>query len=341
MAARYFGIVLFMAVGFWCVRPAGAQSAREQAPSRPGAEVNGQIQDSQGAPVAAALVQLRDASGGLIATEVTDAEGRFDLNVGGNGPFRIDVTDGGTMESANINAAPFENFVMRMPTAHVVPPSGASTISLNDLEAPKDAKSKLADAQKAMDARQLDKAWGLTNQAIAAAPNWGQAYLMRGVLNFENKNYGAAQADFTKAVQENPHNPAALTELGKLYSTTGAYKLSEMYLRQALKYPPVLWPTYYEYANLDMLRGQYAEAAAMAEDAEFATPPAPPSIHFVAGQANFKLQRWQKARLEFTQYIALAAKQPAAAAWTAKANAYLAKMPVSASAAAQPAAPAH
>lgn len=312
-------------------------------------QLNGQVQDSQGEPVPAAVVQLRDASGELLASGLTDAQGRFNLDVGSQGPFRIDVSDGGAMESANIDSTSFDNFVMRLPTVNAARVSPVSdTVSLNDLEAPKDAKSKLAGAQKAIDRGQLDKAWTLANAAIVSAPHWGKAYLIRGVLNLEQQNYSAARADLIQSVQENPRNPAALTELGKLYSTTGAYRLSEMYLRQALNYPPVLWPTYMEMANLDVERGHFQEAVTMAEDAEYSTPPPPVSVHLVAGEAELALGHWDKARLELSSYISLASnakpKDPKDAVYVAKARQLMAKLPAtsaSTQAAAQPASPAN
>lgn len=336
-------LVILLTAGLGAVLPVSAQTRRNAANPRP-TQLNGQVEDSQGEPVPSAVVQLRDASGGLLATGLTDAQGRFNLDVGSEGPLQIDVSDGEDMETAHVDPASFSNFVMRLPSAHAVRVSPASdTVSLNDLEAPKAAKSKLADAQKAMDRGQLDKAWQLTNAAITAAPHWGKAYLVRGVLNLEHQNYSAAQADLTQSVKENPVNPAALTELGKLYNETGAYNLSDLYLRQALKYPPVLWPTYLEMANLDLVRGRYQEAATMAEDAEYSTPPPPASVHLVAGEAEYGLGHWDKARLELSSYISLAGKNAASTTYIANAQRLLAKMPASNStaAAAQPASAAH
>ncbi len=338
MMVRYF-FILLLVIGLMASASV-AQETPSQSPQR-GTEVNGQIQDSQGAPIPDAMVQLHDSSGGLLAAGRTDGQGRFDLNVGGQVPFRIDVSDGSEQESANLDASSFDNFVMRLSTVHVVSPAVTSdTVALNDLEASKAAKAKLAKAEKALDQRQFDKAWTLANEAVLAAPDWGKAYFLRGVLNMENKAYPAARADLTKSLQKNPHNPAALTELGKLYSTTGAYQLSDGYLRQALQYPPVLWPTYWELATLDLARGKYAEAVTMATNAEYSTPPAPASIHYLAGDAAFHLAEWNKARQEFSSYVELTARDPKSVAWVGKARQYLARIPAATPASAQPAAPA-
>lgn len=325
MTVKYFALLLFV-VGL-----AVAQSVQSSA--QPGTEVHGQIQDSQGSPIQQAVVQLRDSGGGLLATGVTDSQGRFNAHVGGPGPYRIQVSEGGMEESADLDASSFGNFVMRFPAAHAASPAPASdTISVNDLEAPKAAKSKLAKAEKALNQRQFSKAWTLANEAVTAAPDWAKAYFVRGVLNLENGDFQAARADLAKSLQQNPHNPAALTELGKLYSTTGAYQLSDSYLRRALQYPPVLWPTYWELAALDVERGQYDEAATMATNAEYATPPAPAGIHLLAGEADSRSGRWGQARQELETYIQTAAKGPAdpnAAAWVERARQLLAKIPAS------------
>lgn len=274
-------------------------------------EVSGQVLDSNNEPVAAVMVVLTAWNGSMLASQMTNAAGRFDFEVEADGPFQIEIGPNGDAEPMPVYADNLTNLQLKLsapPNAYRLRTS--PTVSLNDLEAPSKARSKVAEATKAMRKLNLAKAWRLANEAISAAPNWGKAYLMRGVLNMESHSYESAQRDLATAVERDPRSAIALTELGKLYSTTGHYDLSDLYLRRALAIEPVLWPTYFEMADLDLKRGNFAEAEKMAEYSEFSTPPAPPASHFIAGEAAFHLHDAKTARIEFRSFLALASPTP-------------------------------
>lgn len=274
-------------------------------------EVSGRIEDSHGAPASAAMVELQAWNGGLLGSQITGVTGDFDFHVNGAGPFALQITWAGETKSVSLDDTSLDNIEVRMGGDAPRPPTAtAATVSLNDLEAPGKAKSKLAGAEKAINKFDLGTAWKLANEAIEAAPNWGRAYLVRGVLSMENRDYNSARADLGKALARDPRDAATLTQLGKLNAATGHLQDSDADLRAALKISPVLWPTYFELANLDMKRGNYQEAEQMASYAEFATPPAPPSAHYLTGEAAYKLHDWTTAAIEFRSFLALAPESP-------------------------------
>lgn len=269
-------------------------------------EISGRVIDANNEPVVAMMVEVHGWNGATLASELTNAAGRFDLMVDSEGPFQLEVGPDGASNPLPVQGNSQLNLEIKLPSGES-PSNSVSqpSISLNDLEASGTAKSRLAEADKELRKFNLAKAWKLVNEAISAAPNWGKAYLLRGVLSMENHDYTAAQHDLTTAVERDPRSAIALTEMGKLYSTTGQYQLADLYLRRALMNPPVLWPTYFELADLDLKRGNLAEAEKMATYAEFSTPPGPPASHFLAGEAAYRLHDWQTAQIEFRSFLAL------------------------------------
>lgn len=277
--------------------------------------VRGRVEDSAGNPLEGVMVQLQAFTGGVLGTMVTNPVGDFEFKTTTRGPYELDVTTANVEQRVTLGEGDAGQVVIRLRTnanasAAANPAGKAPTVSLNDLEASSKARSKLSGAQQALAKLDLAKAWKLVNEAIAAAPNWGRAYMVRGVLNMANHNLGPARADLTVAVQRDPEDGMALTELGKLYATTGNLQLADLYLRRALQIEPVLWPTYFELASLDLRRGNNTEARKMAQSALSATPPAPPSAHFLEAEAAENLGDSAAAALEYRSFVALTEATP-------------------------------
>lgn len=270
--------------------------------------VQGSVVENSGLPASGALVEVSNWNGGVITTGVTDSGGGFTFQVTSPGPYEIQVVTPTTTQRAEYEGGLAQGLVIRLPAPDLSPghaDAAHSVVSVNDLEASREAKSKLEGAQKAIKKSNWSRAWQLVNQAIVAAPNWGRAYLMRGALSFNQHNYASAQADFAEALARNPKDTLALTELGKLYSETGELKLSEEYLRRALANPPVGWPTYYELANLDLKNDNFSEAEKMTTLAMQCQPQPPPTIHFLAGEAAYHLGQWQVSKQEFEKFLTM------------------------------------
>lgn len=273
--------------------------------------VSGHVVDSRGTPVGSAVIQLLSWNGNLLGTQVTDAVGYFSFRGAGPGPFTVKISTFGGTEEMSLDGEMVEDVTIHLRRTlnrndEASAGAVASRVSVNDLEASSKAKAKLAGAQKAMLKRDFSKAWKLVNEAITAAPNWGRAYMTRGVLSMESHNFASAKTDLATAVARDPDDSLALTELGKLYAATGKLDLSETYLRRALTLAPVLWPTYFEMASLDLQKGNFAEAETMADDAMTDTPAAPPPVHFLAAEAAYHLHEWGTANQEYRSFIALA-----------------------------------
>jgi Tfp pilus assembly protein PilF len=291
-------------------------------------QLEGVVEGTNGAPVGGAVVELREWSGGTLASAVTGADGRFTFAVGQSGHYQLQLDAGGATSTTDVDGSTSHSLTLHTNGDAAPAPAAPTspTVSLNDLEASGRAKSKFNDAQKAIKKSDFHKAWDLVNQAISAAPNWGRAYLLRGVLSMEFHNYAPAKKDFDTAVARDPKDSLALTELGKLYSTTGDFALSDLYLRRALQIEPVLWPTHFELADLDLRRGKFSEAYTMAEAAANDSPAGPCGVHFIAAEAAFNLQRWAEAKSEYETFIAQAGKIPTLASAVTASQRQLAKI---------------
>ncbi len=268
-------------------------------------QVQGTVVDAFGRPIPAALVQIGSLNGGAMQSAVTDGMGMFSVEINGQEPYRATVVTAQGTEEFMLAGPLQQDMVLRMREG-AAPRVGRAvqpTVSMNDLEAPSKAKSKLVGATKAADKSDFSKAWKLVNEAIRIAPSWGRAYLLRGVLSFTNHNYISAQSDFATAVAHDPNNGLALTEMGKLYATTNQYRLARTYLQRALHLPPVQWPAYLEMARLDVLEHRFGEAHEMATRAMACQPAPPAGVHYIDGIADYFLHKYRPAVAQFKLFL--------------------------------------
>lgn len=267
--------------------------------------VQGTVVDAFGRPIPAALVQIGSLNGGAMESVVTDGLGMFSVEISGEEPYRATVVTAQGTEEFMLTGPIQQDMTLRMHegAAPRVSRAAQPTVSVNDLEAPSKAKSKLASATKAADKSDFAKAWRLVNEAIRIAPSWGRAYLLRGALSFTNHNYVSAQSDFATAVAHDPNNALALTEMGKLYTTTNEYERARTYLQRALQLPPVQWPTFLELARLDVLQHRFAEAHDMATRAMACQPAPPAGIHYIDGIADYFLHDYPLATAQFKLFL--------------------------------------
>src|SRR6185312_1135901 len=110
-------------------------------------QISGRIEDTNGNPLQGAVVELHSWSGGLIATESTNGVGAFEFRTTNSGPFELHVTHSGATETMQLESGANNNLTLRVPSDQPVggaaPAAANSTVSLNDLEAPGKARSKL------------------------------------------------------------------------------------------------------------------------------------------------------------------------------------------------------
>ncbi|MGH9468696.1 MAG: tetratricopeptide repeat protein [Terriglobales bacterium] len=268
--------------------------------------LDGVVVNQDGTPVPGARIDL-----GTMQSVTTDSTGSFHYTTTISGPYQATVTTKFGRTIATIVAGSFNTIKVADFAGKAHRTSSRSTVALNDLEASGKAKSAYDKATAAMSRSDFNQARKFVNQAIEASPRWARPYALRGMLELVRQDYTPARADLQTAITDNPGDWRSRTELAKLYTATGDYAASRQQLQQALQLPPPHWQTYAEMVRLDLMQRNYKEAATMAASALACKPPAPPSIHFLAGEAEFNQGQYQSAAQEFSAFLAQAPHSPA------------------------------
>jgi tetratricopeptide (TPR) repeat protein len=110
------------------------------------------------------------------------------------------------------------------------------------------------------------------DRAIAANPNYTQAYYKRGVLNVRSKNGAGASENFTKATSLDPNYAPAYSDMASMYASAGDYNRA---LESFKKYSDVAEKspsTTEKYAAFLFLSKKYPEALAEANKALAVNP---------------------------------------------------------------------
>ncbi|GAA4500797.1 tetratricopeptide repeat protein [Hymenobacter ginsengisoli] len=105
------------------------------------------------------------------------------------------------------------------------------------------------------------------DRAVAADPNYTEAYYKRGVLNVRSKNGAGAQENFNKAIALNSAYAPAYLDMASMYASASQYDKAlaafQQYTNVAEKSPS----TTEKYAAFLYLSKKYAEALAQANEA--------------------------------------------------------------------------
>lgn len=140
-----------------------------------------------------------------------------------------------------------------------------------------DAVAQMAEARAAREAKDFARAEKLLSAVISAHPASGEAYIQRGFVQLAQKKNDLAAADFKKAVDVDPTNPAAYLYRGDL-----AYRLiAGDFAACAADYATVLkldpeYPHFRAYsAELYLYTREPAKVIAEATLGLFAEPNAP------------------------------------------------------------------
>lgn len=308
LAVAACSLGLLLAAG-WAQLPVSGQSVR------------GHLEDQSGAPVVNAELELESWSGEPLGRTVTDGEGGFVFPGVGPGQYHLRGEYEGQIFERDFSPAHYGVVaIVRAPVSHT-PVSraaanpAANVVSLNDLEAPKAAKKKLAKARAALSHHHYAKAMRLGDQAIAQAPHWGAARIFRGVLWMRQRQYALAAQDLRAAVQADPRDAIALTALGADYERMKMLPPAHFYLSRAVQVQPGLWQEYFELAELALDENQPRAAVANASKALSTVPAGPAEAHLLRADGYIRMRNWAKAKSDIQMYLELAPKgQDAAAA---------------------------
>ena len=108
---------------------------------------------------------------------------------------------------------------------------------------------------------EIDKAIGDFNEAIRLKPDYGSAYIYRGLALVKKRDYARAISDFSEAITHDPSIAyLAFNDRANVYEITGEYDKAIADYGQAIQRNPGYPAAYFNRASLRLIRGEYDEA---------------------------------------------------------------------------------
>lgn len=163
-------------------------------------------------------------------------------------------------------------------TAAVVALSAAGFFLYNYLSgAPGRARKEMEFGLKKMGPGSYDRAIQDFDRAIAIDPDFGEAYLNRGLAEHVQGNTAAALVDLEKALDLNPNLVGAYNERGQIYLERGDTQKAIQDFDKSIQVKPTL-DAFYQRAKAYEIAGQHQKAIAD-YDAAIQEFPASPYIY--------------------------------------------------------------
>lgn len=187
-----------------------------------------------------------------------------------------------------------------------------SSISVTSMMAPKDAKKAYEHGLQSLLKNKIADAAKDFEKAVAAYPNYAEAWLNLGKLRLQTKSTEPARTAFLKAIEADPKLVPPYLELGLLYAAETNWKDSAVYLDQAVKLDPVDFPqawyadavAHYNLKNYDAAEKSAREAVKL--DPKHANPRA----SYLLGLVLAEKRDYKGAAAELTAYIQEAPTAP-------------------------------
>ena len=117
------------------------------------------------------------------------------------------------------------------------------------------ANNALANAGLKLYVKQYDEALGFIDRALAAAPNYAEAWSRRAAVLYLIGDYSSAMEDIKRTLALEPRHFGALAELGAIYMRLEDFQAAKRALLKALEINPHLSATR---QNLEMVERRLA-----------------------------------------------------------------------------------
>lgn len=102
-------------------------------------------------------------------------------------------------------------------------------------------------------------------QSIRKAPKWSEPHVSLGNVLLMKNNYDDAAKQFNTVIKNQPYLSKGYSNLAKLYTATGSYKLADDNLKKSIAVDSLNPNLYTLYSNLQYQRGRYKDAEMMLE----------------------------------------------------------------------------
>jgi tetratricopeptide (TPR) repeat protein len=187
---------------------------------------------------------------------------------------------------------------------HYRVPSGMSaTVSVATLRIPEKAWAHFAKAKAAAEHHRLAESDRETDKALAIAPDFAQAYLLRASLEVQAHKFEAAIADAKEARRVEPDMMLSGIVLAGAYNGLQRYEEARLVLKGLHGLEAATWQAAYEGARAatglnDIESGLRLSAAALKS-----APANFPDVHLVRTNALLRAQRWSEAQEQMELYL--------------------------------------
>ncbi len=295
----------------------GALAWGQQTPQVPRA-IHGQLRLADGRPATLGItVYLEGQSGGMAGQTQTDRSGKFEFMQISAGQYVVRVRLHGYREIAEPVDLTF------MPTAYlslVLQPdrntsdSGkpGGVVTVKSFNIPEPARKDLAEGKQLLSkGTDFDKSIERFKKAIAAYPDYAEAYLLMGIAYRAKRQWNDAGSALHKAIELDANSGPAYLALGELQNQQKDYAAAEKSLLKALELSPESPAAQLELARTYWALGRWPEAEPHAVKA-IALNPDIAEAHVVLGNILLRKRDAPGALKEFEESLRLDPSGPMA-----------------------------
>lgn len=260
-----------------------------------------------GLPANRITVRLERFGGGTVDQLDTDSNGRFRFSNLQRGYYRVIVNAPGfrpDQQDADLQVVFRAHVVFELTRANT-----AASVSLDviDARAPAAAREELIRGRTALSKKTYPEAVEHLQKAIAAYPDFYEAYLLLGTAFVDEREWQKAETAFERAVELKAGSVPATLALGEVYWRQKRYDEAEKTLLEGIKLDDKSWNGYFTLARLYWDQEKIAKAAPAIGHTLQLKPDFAPA-HLLAGNILLKVNQQQRALTEYQDYLRLEPK---------------------------------
>lgn len=251
-------------------------------------------------------VEVYDAMGILVSTTFTDRRGAFGVLNLRPGTYEVVVLAGMQQVRERLFLRPGDNPIMvRLAGGRPAPAADSSqhSVSVAELQVPKQARKAARQASEALAERDFPKAEKCIEKALAEYPRYAKALALRGIVRLDQGKPEEAREALEQAVETDPNYPMAYFALGAAYNALSRFDDAQRVLDRGLRIQPGSWQGYFELGKANLGRGRPQDALRELNRAQRLAPDDFALLHVVKAHANLMLENYTEATAELKLYL--------------------------------------
>lgn len=263
-------------------------------------------------------VEVSGGAGESFGVAFTDSNGRFEFRALPKKSFVLDISAPGyetisetvDLSSGSLRGLEFE--LKQSGKTPQAPPGSGPTVSAHELSMPEKAREAMQAGKEKLYAKK-DPQGSLADfeRAVAAAPNYYEAYYEMGVAHGQVGDAVPAERDIRKAIEvSEDHFAQADLTLGAILIDRKQYTEAEKTLRRAVELEPASWLAHYELGKSLLAQNRLTEALAAGEQARTLKPDSA-LVYRLLITINYRLHNRAALLVDLDAYIKLDPNSPA------------------------------